>query len=81
MHYFFQNRQVSLTDPVQWLLKEMMLPKEMEDGQNYPPNKRGKENCNEASKYLPLVYKTSEGRYLRNCLSLEYCTSSTATMY
>ena len=77
MHYFFQNRQVSLTDPVQWLLKEMMLTKEMEDGQNYPPNKRGKENCNEASKYLPISLQNVEGKVLEKL----FITSSTATMY
>jgi hypothetical protein len=33
---------------------DRMLSQEVEEGQNYPHNKAGKENCNDASKYRPI---------------------------
>ena len=45
-----------------------MLPLEVEEGQNYPPKKPGKENCKDVSKYRPISLLNVGGKVLEKLL-------------
>jgi hypothetical protein len=50
------------------LLKERMLSQEVEEGQDYPLIKPGKDNCNDASKYRPISLLNIGGKVLEKLL-------------